>query len=737
MPRLVAIIVAAAVILGARTAAADNPEIDKGELLYRCGKARGKVVVNFKPDVDLPDLVTWAMGFTCKKFVYNAAVAGRSTKATIIVPERMNVEQAWRTFLVALETMGLTVVPRGDVLSVVESGQAKVGSVPLYLKGTPSRRAQVVRKLFRPEHITPAELGKALELLKSKHGEVTTLAELDMVLVTDFADQIGGMTALVGEVDRPRAAETLYALKVRRVDAVELVKVVQELLESRPAPAAPQRTGRGSRRGGRSAPAVVDTAPSSAAPSKLIADPRTNTLLIVGSDAAYQRVRAIVDRLDIAVDGEASGSIHLYPLQNAVAEELAQTLQTLLTGGAPATGQGGRGGNRPAPSSAAPVVQGQVRVAFDKPTNSLLFVATTRDYLAISQIVRQLDQRRRQVYIEATVFEVETKNGRELGLSAHGGTEKDGGLIIGGFQGGAVSSAAPESALSVTGLVGGLFGKPIEGVSELIGTSVPSFGVAVHALAETSLLDILSEPHILTADNEQAVISVGRNIPYQSRLTAIPGATEDTASILAGTSVERQKVALTLKVTPHVSSDEQIRLEIELAKDDVLEESIGSGLGPSWSTSELTNTVVVHNQETIVIGGLMADKLDETATKIPVLGDIPLLGHLFRSTKKTKRKTNLLVLLTPHIVTDQRDARRILDRRLRERQEFLQARSSFARRPPSRDVDYGRKRGLVEEINRTVTRIERERALRDQLEQELIGPPDGPIVGTRSGQSTD
>lgn len=710
-----------------RSASADSEadadsgaELDKGELLYSCGKTRGKVVVRFKPDVELRELVTWAMGFTCKSFAYGAGIGGRSAKANLIVPGSMSVEQAWRVFLIGLETMGLTVVPRGEVLAIVEVSQARGGPVPLYLRGKPSRRVQIVRQMFRPEHTSADELARALELLKSKQGEVAALPELGLVLVTDFADHLGRMSALVGEVDRPHASETLFALKIRRVDAVELVKTLEELLGvGRRGASAPVRGARGK-------PPVNDASASGAAvPSTLIADGRTNTLLVVGSQAAFDRVRAVVDRLDIAVDGEASGSVHLYALANADAEELAGTLASLLSGRAQSTA---RNGGR-APAAAESAIEGSVQVAFDKPTNSLLFVASSRDYLALSQIVRRLDEPRRQVYIEATVFEVSATAERRLGLAAHAGKDtKSGGVIVGGFQPGTVSSLSAGGLANLSGLLGGIFGKALDNLT-VAGNSVPSFGVAVQAMAMNGTVDILSEPHILTADNKEAVISVGRDIPYTSRLSALPSASGSGDSPFAlAQSIERKKLALTLKITPHVSSDDLIRCDIELSKDDLIAGSESSTNGPSWGTSELKNSVVVHDQQTIVIGGIMSDSLEDETRKVPVLGDLPLFGHLFRSTTRVKRKTNLLVLLTPHIVGDQRDAQRILDRRMRERSEYLSALGSFDRMSFERGADYSRKRGLVEEINQVVAGVEREKALRRQLEQQMSEPIDGPIT---------
>jgi general secretion pathway protein D len=253
----------------------------------------------------------------------------------------------------------------------------------------------------------------------------------------------------------------------------------------------------------------------------------------------------------------------------------------------------------------------------------------------------------------------------------------------------------------------------------------------LQAFANRNTLDVLSSPHVLTADNETAIVSVGENIPYQARVSQVPAGT-DASSFFTGTSIERQNVALTLEITPHISSDELIRVEIKFEKSDVVEND-ASGLGPTWSTSTLQNTVIVHDQETIVIGGLMSDKLEQSHSTVPILGDIPVLGHLFRSSKKYKRKRNLLILLTPHIVANQGDARRILDLRARERQEFVAGLETFERAGFERDLDYGRKRGLLEEINQTVAAIAREREALLELERAQDERLEDPVVWQPAG----
>jgi general secretion pathway protein D len=247
-------------------------------------------------------------------------------------------------------------------------------------------------------------------------------------------------------------------------------------------------------------------------------------------------------------------------------------------------------------------------------------------------------------------------------------------------------------------------------------------------------VNVLSSPHILTTDNVPAEISVGQNIPFASQLGAqIPGGAGGAAGGLGGfgfggPSIQRQDVALKLKITPHVNDSDFVRLEIEQEISDIASENFG-GLGPSWTKRTVKTTVVVKDQQPVVIGGLMQDKTLINESKVPLFGDIPILGYLFKYQRKTKAKTNLLIFLTPYVIKDQADIKRIFDRKMRERREFLRAYSSFTDdKNFNPDIDYARKTGLVEDINHTVRqRDEDELLLREAESSRGGGNEDGPI----------
>lgn len=723
------------------------------EALYSCGKAKGQVSVSFKPEVELKDLITWAMGFTCRNFVMSSAIAGRNQKVTIIAPKKMSPTQAWRVFLVGLQTMNLTVVPKGNVLEIVEAPQSKTEALPVYRKGTPPSTAQMVRAVIRPEHITVDDLTTILNAMKSKDGVVTPVPKFDLVMITDYGSHISQMQSLVNEIDEPSPGEQLYMIRVHYADASELATKLQEILApDQGAQPSPQPVRRGRRvapqrgqppqpqAGGTSAEEIED-----AVPSKIIADERTNALIVLATEPAYLRTRALVRRLDVEVEVEGAGRIHVYALENADSEELANTLTSVISGIAqPQQGAGPPG--RPVPQrqpaaggdlGGAATFEGQVRVTHDKPTNSLVIVASVKDYLALRDVVRKLDTPRRQVFIEAVILELKVDNGLDLGVSFHGGKDMDdGGIVVGGLQHSNLQSLNVASLASQTGLLGGLIGPLLPNAEQLIGTSIPSYGVLFQALANNNNVNVLSSPHILTTDNEAAEISVGENIPYQSSFSNFGfggGGGGGSGQTPGGggfgfpvQSIQRQDVALTLKITPHINASDMVRLEIDQEISDIASPNF-EGLGPSWAKRTIKTTVVVRDQQSIVIGGLMSDRVTYSESKVPLLGDIPILGYLFKYTRRSKAKTNLLVLLTPYVIKDQMDIEAIVQRKVRERREFVRAFVGLQTADFQTSIDYRRKRGLIEEINRTVKSIEEERRVLEELDQKLEPFPDGPV----------
>jgi general secretion pathway protein D len=667
----------------------------------------------------------------------------------LVTPKEMSAGQAWKVWQVALQNMNLAWVKKGNVIEIIEGPQAKRQALPVYRGATPNSD-RMVRALIRPTHLPINELAAVLAELKSKDGEVKTLTNAGLLVVTDFGTHIAKMRQVVRAIDQQVSGEQLYMIRVKYADATELATKLTELLGTKEEPgAASTATSSASRRSSRrsrrnrdnnrnasTGPTATKAESANVVPSKIIAEERTNSLIVLSSEAAYRRVRSLVKRLDMPIDVEGGGRIHVYVLQHADSEELANTLTTLISGAQPQRSgnqQNPRARNaRPPSSSSTPgadAFEGQVRVTHDAPTNSLVIVASVKDFLALREVVRRLDTPRSQVYIEATIVEVNVDNTRDVGVSYHAGTGVgEGGLGFGGFQTPNLSTIAvganPASLATISGAFGGVLGPLIDEASELLGLSIPSYGVLFQALATNSNVNVLSSPHIMTTDNQEAEISVGTNVPYQA--AQIGGAVAGQIPGFGNQSIQRKDIALTLKVTPQINASANIRLDIDLQIEDIASPDF-NGFGPSWSTRSIKDTVVVRDQETVVIGGLMQDRTQNNESKIPLLGDIPVLGYLFKYQTKSKVKTNLLVMLTPYVIREQSDLARIKEKRMREQREFVRTFTSFDQLEKDEDIDYRRKRGLLDEINQSIAQVDREIEIRRELENRGVGLPDGLI----------
>jgi general secretion pathway protein D len=712
----------------------DKAANGEDDTLYSCKKKTGMVAVTFKPETELKDLIAWVMGFTCKNFILDPRIVSTGKKVTVIAPLKMSQTEAYRVFLVALSTMGLTVVPKGNILRIVESATAKSETVPIFKKGTPADEDQMVRYILRPSYAQVETIRAALDSIRSTAGNVQAAGS--MIIITDYASQVRDMMSLAKAIDVPGNNEGVYTIPVLHSDATTLAAKLNEILGitsagagggGKPNPV-PQRGGGAGATPGVTTGGIEDVA--GAVPSKILVDDRTNTLIVVSSEAGYLRVKSLVERLDILLDTEGGSAIRVYPLENALAKDLATTLTNALSQGQQrpgATTPGANGGRPGAPPVATPppggagelgaALEGQVRVVNDDPTNSLIVMSSGRDYLAIKDVIQRLDHPRRQVYIEALILEVTLNQELDLGTSSHGGlpVNNGGALVLGGVQTSTLKSLQVASLASLTGLIGGLVGSPLTNSQTFLGTSIPSYAVLFQALATQDNTNVLSAPHIITIDNEKSTFSVGNNIPFQAGLSfgglpaagAAGGATSPLGSI--GQNIQREDLTLELNVTPHISSNDAVRLEIEQNTKDLGGKD--PQLGPTWSERKLKTQVVVHDQESVVIGGLIQEREAFNVTKVPLLGDIPLLGYLFKYTTKSKKKTNLLILLTPYIIKDQLDLQNIRERKTREYHEFT---ASFANLNDAKyepKIDYHKKRGLVEEINVAIKGVEEDAAL--------------------------
>ena len=723
----------------------------EGRATPTCEEARRRARYGiYFEKVDIEKLVQTVSDATCKTFILPENVRG---KISIIGPENGRVEvdsdQFYAAFLAALDANGLSVYPHGRFLKIVDKRPAKQNPIPTIVDPeTPyTTNEQMVTKLFKVRYVEVEPLRGVLQQLVSKDGDTIPYPP-DTIIINDVGSNMHRLERIINQLDTRASSDELRIIQVQFATAQDVAGTVQKLFEA--------KASRPGQRPGGFVPSVSPGAPPGEIPggpgavgetgsgpvtlSQIIPDERTNKLIIVASPAAFERILQIVKEVDVPTD--AGGRINVYPLENADAEELASTLQTLAQGTANRPRTPGPipppGGARPTTATAAELFSGEVKISADKSTNSLVIVASQSDFKNIIRVIEQLDIPRRQVFVEAVIMEVNLDRNSEFGINFHSGYKltTDQGAVPGLFgtkytRQGLPPSFSLANLASFGGFLAGLQGPVIPELQRL-GIDIPAFGVVLHALQQSSDVNVLSTPHILTSDNEEAEITVGQNVPFQAGFSpgslgsglGIPGAPTGTpggvpSSLLGGLGglgslfapITRQNVELKLTVKPQINESDYIRLVITEQTEEIA--SSDPVLGPTTSKRTAKTTVVAKDSETVVIGGIMQDRTIESVSKVPVLGDVPLIGHLFRETTRRKTKTNLLLFLTPYIIKDQSDFRAIFERKMRERQQFVE---QFYGQVAGYDVavDFSRKPGPLSRMNQSV--------LREQQRLENGGP---------------
>jgi general secretion pathway protein D len=668
-------------------------------------KPAGHLVKFNLQDADLAELVNHISGLTGRRFIYGAKV--RQIKATVVSPEPVTLEEAYQAFLSILEANGMTVVPHGRFLKIVDSAGVVGQATPIYARGEPVPDAdRYITRLYRLEHASPDEVMAILNKFKSKEADITAHPAGRLLIITDTATQVRRMIRMIEEIDVGGAGQRMWIERIENGTASDMAKRLNELFELSGAPGG--APGAGARAAGL---------------TRVVADDSSNSLVVVGSDDAYLRLLEVLKRLDSRTS--EGGRVHVLRLQHGISEEMAATLTQML------------GAKKDAAGNAGGMFEGEVRVTPDKSTNTLVITSSNRDYATMRLVVEKLDQPRRQVFIEAVIMDLTVSDRLELGSSFHAGAPVGGGsagespLLLGGFQA-SKSLSFPADPSLLQGFAAGVRGPNLDASQNLLGTglSIPAFGIVLNTIASSGKSNILATPHIIATDNVAAEINIGEEIPLQTnggganlgQLAGLAGGGAGAnplgglLGLAGGFSAPRADVGNKIKVTPHVNESNQVRLEIQ-QESSAAGAAVGA-LGAVPITKRQANTtVVVQDQQTVVIGGLMRDEYTTAREKIPVLGDLPLLGALFRRTETTKRKANLLLILTPHVIREQGDLRRIFERKMQERQEFLDRYFVFTGKDWTPPRDWSRTNGLVEMIRKTFHKLDEQR----RLEQESAG----------------
>ncbi len=705
-----------------------------GHNVCRKQKRGAKFRITLPKEAELADLVNWMMTISCQKFIWSPEVRGG--KVTILSPEEVTVEEAYAAFYASLQTMGLTVEPSGEYFKIVETADAKSRTLPVYGPGGRApNNDRYVTQLYRVESGNTAEIVTLLDKLKTKQGSVDQIG--DLIILTDSGSSVRRMLKIVQQLDDPKvSAEKIFFFQLRYADAEAIAETIREIFGEKEAKSGGKGKGKGKggstsgESGGAGEPGF----------SRVIVDERTGTLIIVAQEQDYQVIRRLIEQLDVPLSGGA-GRIHVVKLRNADPEEVANVLTQLGSGAqrGGSRGQGGRGNNQQGanqqPATPAPGAQpgetfsGDIRVTPDPATRSLVILASQADFAALEKVIEALDAERKQVYLEVYLLELNVEKNLEAGVGAHFGA----GFNVNapgtsgqgvGFVANAPTAKANSLVLSpnvLPGLAAGVLGPQIAGSGTLtgLGQDIPAFGVIIQALQQDTDVNFVAEPHLYTADNQEASIEVGRNVPTPGAVSFNPGGGGGAAGgFVPFQSIQRQDVSLNVKVTPHINDEKTVTLDIEMENNEIAGEHPTLGVTTTKRKLKL-DKVVARDDQPVVLGGLVQEVEREGVSQVPGLGSIPLLGWLFKSKTKKRIKVNLLMILVPHILETPDDARRIHKRRLDERLEFLERYTAFKRRDLDTSVNYRKKSGLLATVNAEASRMDEELVSRERAELEL------------------
>ena len=571
-------------------------------------------------------------------------IVGKNLERTIIVDpnvrgkisvrsyDMLNEDQYYQFFLNVLQVYDFAVVemPSG-ILKVVRSKDAKTSNIPV-VEGANRDGDEMITRVVPVYNVPVRELAPILRQLNDQAGggNVVSHDPSNVMMLTGRAAVVNRLVEIIERVDRA-GDEEVEIVKLRYASASEMVRIIESINKSQ---------GKANT-GAKSDPRVV-------------ADDRTNSVIVSGDIKARQRLINLIQRMDQEL--ETNGNTRVLFLNYAKAEDLVQVLQG-VSASIQAEGQSGSA-NSPGRGSSSR----EVSIDAHEDSNAIVITAEPDMMRSLEEVVRQLDVRRAQVQVEAIIVEVFEGDGATLGVQwvseEGGGTQFNNGVIPVGSLAVALRQAEDREVTRSTTSANGVpveTKETIEGdftaLASLLGSAngmiagiiEDGWGAVVQAVSTDTNSNILATPHLTTMDNEEAFFIVGQEVPI------ITGTTTGANNSNPFQTVDRQEVGIKLKVTPQINEGSAVQLLIE---QEVSSVSGATSVDISINKREIKTTVIVDDGGTIVLGGLIDEDVQESVSKVPLLGDIPILGHLFKTTSTSKRKRNLMVFLKPTIVRD-------------------------------------------------------------------------------------
>lgn len=572
--------------------------------------ARAQTTLNLK-DADINTLITTVSEVTGKNFIVDDKVKG---KVTVISSKPMSTAGVYQTFLAVLAVKGFAVVQAGEVYKIVLDNNAKTeGGARLSEGGKPED--DVITHVYAIENVSAAQLVPILRPLVPQWGHLAAYTPSNMLIISDRASNVSRLQKLIEQIDRTGDRE-IEMVKLQNAGAADIVRILTTLT------------------------AQDKQADPTVKPAVVIADERSNSVLIGGDKSERQKLLDIVSRLDVPLTED--GATQVVYLRHASAENLAPILEGYAQ-------QADGGGKTAAPAAGG--VQG-TRILADKDTNALVITANPKSMRAIRNVIAQLDIKRSQVLVEAIVAEVSASKSQQLGVDwavYNQDRIAAAGILNPSTLSGAATAVTTGNPAALVGsginIVGGREG----------GANGTSFAVLLKALQTDGDTNILSTPSVVATDNEESELSVGREIPFLTGSFSNTGT--GSGQINPFQTIQRKDVGLTLKITPQISGPgDSVKLKINLESSSPESSGLGA-VDLVTSKRTLNTTVSVDSGQVLVLGGLMDDNVQDSESGVPILSSIPFIGSLFQYRSIRKEKRNLMVFIRPAILrnTEQAD----------------------------------------------------------------------------------
>jgi len=588
-------------------------------LLHSSLSAETGVTLNLK-DADIRSLIETVAEATARNFVVDPRV---KAKVTVVSARPMSREEVYQVFLSVLQVHGYAAVQVGEIIKILPDVNAKQGPVTTAGGQSQGTGDELVTRVVQIKHVPAAQMVPILRPLVPQQGHLAAYPNSNVLVVSDRAANIQRLISIIGRIDRPDSQE-IEVVPLEHASATEVVRIINSLN---------QQAGQAGQVPGQ---------------TTLAADERTNSILLSGDSSARVRVRGLIAHLDTPLDAGESGNTQVVFLKHATATEIAPILLGVSQFDAQnAPAQGG------ANAAAAPVgSQQEVDIQADESTNSLIITASPSKFEELRSIIKQLDIRRAQVIVDAIIADVDVALAKELGVQFASIPSPDSSGSRPAV--GNISNNTPITGGSIAGLLGD---NPIGAITngffaaalDISGST--QFAAILNAIETDTASNILSTPTLVTLDNEEAEIVVADNVPFiTGNFTNTGAGSGDTVNPFQ--TIEREDVGITLRITPQINEGDSIRLDVETESSSIAPAVTGAS-DIITNRNSIRTSVIVKDQQTLVLGGLIEDQFSDSVQKIPLLGDIPLLGHLFRSTATTKSKENLMVFIHPVIIRDQ------------------------------------------------------------------------------------